>query len=129
MSNSRPANTTEVRVRLERLELTACIGVPEYERRRPQRLLADVDVWCDACAPIDSDEVHDSVDYARLAERIRDEAATVSVKLLERLVAKLCSAVIVSFPAAREVRIRLCKPDVIPRCGCAVVEGSQQRSE
>ena len=121
--------TERTRVRLEQLELTACIGVSECERRRPQRLLADIDVWCDGGTAASSDEVTDSVDYARLAGVLRDEASVVAVKLMERLAAILCEKVFSSFPAAREVRIRLCKPDIIPRCGPAMVEAGRRRGE
>ena len=119
---------SQTRIRLEQLELTACIGVPESERRRPQRLFADIDVWCGGGMAEQSDEVNDSVDYARLADLLREEASTVDVKLLERLIAILGNAVLEKFPAAREVRIRLRKPGIIPRSGSAVVEGSRQRT-
>ncbi len=122
----RELNSFSTLVRLEQLELIVCIGVPDAERRRPQCLTADVQVWCDSTAGT-SDDVDDSVDYARLAGLLRDTASSVEVKLLERLIAILCDTVLSSFPAAREVRIRLTKPGIITRCTSAGVEGGKQR--
>ena len=115
------------RIRLEQLELTTCIGVSEAERRRPQRLLADIDVWCDTAAAM-SDDVNDSVDYAQLAVVLRNKASAATVKLLERLAAILCDAVLASSSAAWEVRVRLYKPGIIPRCGAAIVEAEERRN-
>ena len=75
------------------LKLRCHLGVPDQERRRPQKLL------CTAVFPVPSmsraasdDALHQTIDYHALSQVLRSEARRIPRKLLERLATDLARA-------------------------------------
>ncbi|NBT89716.1 MAG: dihydroneopterin aldolase [Verrucomicrobia bacterium] len=75
------------------LRLSCHLGVPDLERRRPQKLL------CTAVFPVSSlakavarDELRHTVDYHALSNVLQAEARRIPRKLLERLATDLARA-------------------------------------
>lgn len=75
---------------LVELKISCHLGVPERERRRPQKLL------CTAVFPVPSlsraaadDDLHQTIDYHALSKVLRSEARRIPRKLLERLATDL----------------------------------------
>lgn len=58
------------------LEVQTRIGVPDHERREPQRLLVSVELAADAAKIARDDAVDATTDYARICGAIQDLAAT-----------------------------------------------------
>jgi FolB domain-containing protein len=79
------------------LELWCHIGVPEEERRQPQRLLASIQMVTDCAAAARSDDVADALDYARVAEAVKEVAAARPRKLLETLADDIARRVLERF--------------------------------
>ena len=75
------------------LKLRCHLGVPDQERRRPQKLL------CTAVFPVPSmsraasdDALHQTIDYHALSQVLRSEARRIPRKLLDRLATDLARA-------------------------------------
>lgn len=86
------------------LELWCRIGVPEEERREPQRLRAHLTI--EVAEFPETDEIAGTVDYKRVADRLREWAGQGERKLLETLAQQLAALVLDEF-GALTVRIEL----------------------
>ncbi|MGZ5005693.1 MAG: dihydroneopterin aldolase, partial [Chthoniobacterales bacterium] len=58
-------------IRIEELELTAHVGVPEEERSNPQRLTISITLWPSAGFGEMRDELAKTVDYSAVADEVQ----------------------------------------------------------
>lgn len=65
------------------------VGCSKEERGRPQDCLVDIELTCDLRKAAISDDLRDSVDYARVFELVQQLARTESYTLLERFAGRL----------------------------------------
>ena len=72
-------------IQLRGLRVVCIVGVLDEERVRPQPLELDVDLHADLRAAGRSDELHDTVDYGGVAQRVEDLCRAERAQLLERL--------------------------------------------
>jgi dihydroneopterin aldolase len=87
-------------------------GYLEAERRLGQRFL--VDLWVDVDeAAAASDDIEHTVDYRRLAELVREVFSGPEKLLLEGLAGTVADSVLERFAAARAIKVRVRKPDVV----------------
>lgn len=86
-------------------------GAYEGEQDRSTTFLVDVDVRTDLAAAVTRDTLDATLDFAALAATAREIVGGASRTLLERVCADLAHAVLERFPAAREVRVRVFKPE------------------
>jgi dihydroneopterin aldolase len=87
-------------------------GYLEAERRLGQRFL--VDLWVEADeAAVSTDDIEETVDYRHLAGLVREVFAGPERLLLEALAGAIAEGVLERFPAARGVKVRVRKPDVV----------------
>lgn len=92
------------------------IGVPDWERRRVQKVLLDVGIRADLSAAAAKDDLRLSVDYWGIEKAVRAAAESGERRLLESLAGDLARLVL-----ARDRRIRAArvvarkKPSVMPR--------------
>ena len=80
-------------LRLEGLSVDCILGDLPEERTVPRTVLVDVELSIDLSAASRSDLLHDTVDYATLAERIRAALRAAECRLVERaagIVADVC---------------------------------------
>lgn len=100
--------------------MQALVGVYPRERDAPQQLRFDIDLHVDFAAAAASDLVADTVDYAAVAEAVRDFVAVQQTQLLESIAEGVCAMLLSRF-AVRKVRLRIDKPDAARALGCAAV--------
>jgi 7,8-dihydroneopterin aldolase/epimerase/oxygenase len=98
---------------LEGLEARAVVGVYPHERKRPRRLLLDVEVACDASQAAKGDDLRRAIDYDALARDVIAHVAAQAPRLLETLAVSVAERVKRRF-AASWVRVRVVKPGVVP---------------
>ena len=109
---------TSPHIFLQGLVVESLIGVYPQERHAPQPLSIDVAVGLPSTAAFLSDNFQDTVDYAAVADLIRQEAAAQRFQLLERMAHHLCQAIVTRFQAPW-VRISIVKPAAkIGRASC-----------
>lgn len=82
------------------LEVFYRIGVTDQERARPQRLLLTVDLRFDFSSAASTDRLEETVDYAKVVERLLGFGQTRTWNLLEKLVADLAEAILRDYPVA-----------------------------
>lgn len=92
------------RIVIERLEFYGRCGVTEEERRKPQLLVVDLELDAAVESAAVSDRLTDTIDYARVADRIVAVGTSLTCQLLETLAEQLIGMLFAEFPADR-VRI------------------------
>lgn len=105
------------------LRLHAYHGVLEQERTVGNDYVIDVKVEYPIEKAMDTDDVADTINYARLADLIRDEMSVPSA-LLESVAGRIIRAIHDEFPNTESVKIKLQKvaPPMSHDCFSAGVE-------
>ncbi|MBL8049393.1 MAG: dihydroneopterin aldolase [Chthonomonas sp.] len=101
------------------LEVYAYHGVPAAEREVGHRLLVDVELVVEELAG-ETDSIDGTVDYAEVANMVRDVILESSVQTLEFLCSKVTHALVATFPAIVGGTISIAKP--YPPMPCIVAE-------
>lgn len=97
-------------IRFRAIELTASIGIHDFERGAPQRLLIDLDIVLPARQD-GADAITSVFDYDQALAAVKAAAGSGHVNLQE----KLCEEIIArlsAFGAVQGLEVRTCKPDV-----------------
>ena len=95
------------------LQVSMIIGILPHEREQPQTVILNIDITTDTAQAGGSDDLSASIDYAALADQIKDHCAThqpLTVEALAEDLAALCLA----HPRAAAVRIQVEKPQAVP---------------
>ncbi|MDF2180065.1 dihydroneopterin aldolase [Aliiglaciecola sp. CAU 1673] len=114
------------KILIEGLEIKSLIGVYDWERQAPRPLLVDVTLYLDLSKAGSSDAVADTIDYAAVATRIEEVAASSSFELLEALTSALISMLLNEF-SIDQVSVKLSKPDILPNAKDVAVEMTRSR--
>lgn len=107
---------------LRGFELNVSIGIHDFERRQPQRLLIDVDLCVPlAASPAQIDDIAQTLDY----DFVRHTAVELTQGRHFEIQETLCDALLRAFLARDEVhaaRVATYKPDVYPDSRAVGVE-------
>jgi 7,8-dihydroneopterin aldolase/epimerase/oxygenase len=95
-------------IHIEQLELLAHVGVSEEERKARQRITLNATIWPNATFSALRDDISHAVDYAALAQSVRDFVEKRSDRLIETLAEATASHLLAEFPL-RQVRLELRK--------------------
>lgn len=94
------------------LRLDAVIGVHDWERAVPRKLLVDLELGTDIRSAAASDDVADTVDYQAVAERLQAFAADSRFQLIEALAEAVADLLQREF-AIPWLRLKLDKPGAV----------------
>ncbi|MBT1450377.1 dihydroneopterin aldolase [Glaciecola sp. XM2] len=100
------------KVKIQGLTLYSLIGVYDFERLQKQRVTADLVMYTDLSKAGLSDDVGDTLDYGKVAQRMVDIADASSFKLLEALANAMVISIFDEFPVEK-LRLSLYKPDIL----------------
>ena len=89
------------RIIIERLECYGRCGVTEEERGKPQLIAIDVELEAAVDAAGLSDRLDETIDYARVAERLVALNGSLTCRLLETLAEQLVGMLFAEFPVDR----------------------------
>jgi dihydroneopterin aldolase len=95
-------------IRIDQLEISARIGVPEEERATPQRLTVSITLWPKQDARDLGDRIDKAVNYSAVAEAVRNFLRDQSVSLIETLADRLATHLLGTFPI-RKITVELRK--------------------
>ncbi|MCL1886550.1 MAG: dihydroneopterin aldolase [Betaproteobacteria bacterium] len=100
------------RIFLRNYELFARIGIHDYEKKGPQRLLINADLFIPLAvsSPV-KDELSEVVDYAFIKETLDNLVSHGHINLQETLCDEIARALL-AHPDVRAVRVSTEKPDV-----------------
>lgn len=102
------------RVRISELRVDAVIGVHAWEQRILQPLIFSLDMATDIRAAAADDDLHKTLDYAAVSERIRTITGQTRHALIETLAEQVATVLREEFAVAW-LRLELRKPGAVPK--------------
>ncbi len=110
------------------LTLEANLGVHDFEKLKPQRVIINVDLTVrERNEPLE-DNIHKVVSYEKVVDHIRQVVASGHVHLVETL-AEMIAAECLSNPYVLAARVRVEKPDIFPEAASVGVEIERRRAD
>jgi FolB domain-containing protein len=107
------------------LEVFYCVGVPDEERARPQRLLLTIEMEHDFQAAATEDELGDTIDYFAVSRRLLQFGDGVHWRLIETLAVDVAQMILEEFrPIGVTVEI---KKFIIPEAQYVAVRATRRR--
>lgn len=104
-------------VTISALTFECIIGILDFERQHPQKVIVD--------ATIDYDFTPGTfLDYAEVADLIKSEMIASEFELVEEAIEHLFSAINNRFPLAKSLFLSISKPDILPDCRVCVAKKS-----
>lgn len=100
------------------LHMTVSLGVYPWEKDAPRAISMDITVRFDEGKASVTDSIDDTMDYARLEQRLLALGASRHFNLLESLVAE-AGMLVLEDPRAQEVTVTVHKPGAV-KCAKAV---------
>ena len=102
-------------IHIEALTFEAILGILPHERTAPQPIRID----CRIDYPYDGEQF---LDYAAVVALLREETIRGRFRLVEETLEHLLSSLKASFPLITSVRLKICKPAILPDCRVCVEE-------
>ncbi|WP_416305509.1 dihydroneopterin aldolase [Neptunicella sp. SCSIO 80796] len=115
------------RIIIEGLQVESLIGVYDWERTAKTVLVVDVQIWVELERPGQSDQVADTLDYAKIAELIQQVASDSQFQLLEALAAAMIKHIFMQFNC-HQIELKLSKPDILADARNVAVILTRKRS-
>lgn len=107
---------------IQGLKTKCIIGDYDWERKRPQKIILDLELETDLERVAKKDELTpDMLDYSRLAKEVLHLVEKSSYRLIETLAEEIAKLCLKKFPI-ESVKITLAKPAAIKAAGAAIVE-------
>ena len=102
------------------LRFDASLGILESEKRAPQPIQVDAELFLGAqpLLPHD-DDINHVLDYRKVRQIIIDECTAEHVNLLESLIGKLTHRLL-QLPGVRGARVRIAKLEIFADCEVAI---------
>jgi 7,8-dihydroneopterin aldolase/epimerase/oxygenase len=111
------------------VECKVRVGVPDAERRKPQKILIDVGLELDTSAAAASDDFQKTVDYWAIEKEVRGVAERGERRLVETLADQVARRVLSGDKKISAVTVHVHKkPAVMPKTRDVVVEIRRQRA-
>ena len=107
------------RLMIRGLELQCVIGVEDWERRMPQRVIVDIELQGDFSDASVSDNLADALDYRTLCIRALEVAAASECGLVETLADRIAQAVLETHSRIASVTVSIFKPLALAEFGAA----------
>lgn len=100
-------------VHIEALTFDVIIGLLDFERDRPQRVIIDIEA---------SYEYKDDlfIDYAEMVILIKDELKVKRYGLLENALLGLKELLCTTYPQLRTLVLKISKPDILSECSVSL---------
>jgi dihydroneopterin aldolase len=112
---------------LQDVKVQTVLGVPEWERMKPQTVVLDIELAMPHNRSCRSDDIEDTIDYGEIVERMRQLLAENSFRLVEALAENVAQMIMGEF-GAPWVKVRVAKPGILPgvrQLGVVIERGSR----
>ncbi len=114
-------------VKIQGLTVHALIGVFDFERHAKQRLILDVDMHTDLSLAAATDDVSNTIDYGKVAQRLAELANESSYFLLEALAKEMLDMIFDEF-RPQKVTLTINKPDILKEAENVAISMTRERS-
>jgi dihydroneopterin aldolase len=112
---------------LRGLAVQARIGIHDFERAGPQRLVLDIDVYVDLAAHTpQADDITEVVDYDFVRDLVHRRVAAGHIMLQETLCDDILEAIL-QHPGVCAAQVSTRKPDVYPDCEAVGVQAFRSK--
>ncbi len=111
---------------IQGLQLPTIIGVYDWERTQPQTLIVDIVISADLSAACRTDDVNDTLDYAKLSEELVELAKQSEFELLEAFASAICDTLMLH-KAITDLDVTVEKPDILPNARRVAVRLARTR--
>lgn len=101
-----------MQIHIKDLVIETTIGVYDWEREQPRKIILNLKVEIDASNAVASDDVEDTVDYDALCEAVNQVVNERYYKLIETLAAKIVDKVS-TMPKVQTVDLEIDKPGAV----------------
>lgn len=102
-----------MRIEIRGLTFECIIGILDFEREHPQRVVIN--------AVIDYDYIPGSfLDYAAIADTLKATMQHEAFKLIEEALTALSALLKTRFPSIQKLHLTIQKPDILPDCSVSV---------
>lgn len=115
------------KVYINGLQLYTLIGVYDFERHAKQRVIVDIELQANLKTPGKSDDVNDTLDYGKIAQRMADIADGASYQLLEALAEHMATTLLTEFTTDC-VTLTLNKPDILDNVTAVGIQITRNRN-
>tara|TARA_Y100000814_G_C12354248_1_gene407682 strand:+ start:2218 stop:2586 length:369 start_codon:yes stop_codon:yes gene_type:complete len=112
---------------IEGLSVDTLIGVYDWERERLTELSIDIELEAELDKAMASDDVMDTIDYAKVADCVVQVGKESQFELLEAFGAKVMDTVLQQFPV-QGISIKIVKPGILPNARRVAVALSRART-
>ena len=116
------------KIRITDLRLRAIIGTNDWEREEKQDVVLNITIDYDALKAARTDDLADTIDYKEVTKKIIERVEASEFFLLEKL-ADMILGIVMANPGAREVSVRVDKPQALRFADSVSVELSKKRDE
>ncbi|HEO99699.1 MAG: dihydroneopterin aldolase [Campylobacterales bacterium] len=99
-------------IHIEALTFEAIIGLLDFERERPQRVIVDLE----ATYPYEDT----FLDYALIVEKIMAHIKSRRYELLEDALLGIKKELLENYPQITALKLKISKPDIISECSVAL---------
>lgn len=113
---------------LRELKFETVIGTLDWERRVRQVVTLDLEIGLDAKPAATSDQLADTLDYSRLAQRLDEYVSGSEFGLIEAL-AEACARIVILEFGATQLTLTLHKPGAVRIAGDIALRIQRQRSD
>ena len=96
---------------VKNLKIFAYHGVNDFEKKDGQFFLIDIDAFLDLSMPCQSDNVDDTVSYAKIIKTAKAVFLSQKDDLIERAAQRLADELLSSFPLIQKLTVEVKKPD------------------
>ncbi|SFV69259.1 Dihydroneopterin aldolase [hydrothermal vent metagenome] len=100
-------------IHIENLTFDVIIGLLDFERDRPQRIIIDLK------ASYKYTDNH-FINYADIVSLIKEKLKTQRYELLEDALLELKEILYITYPNIEELYIKIAKPDILTECSVAL---------
>lgn len=100
-------------IHIEALTCDVIIGLLDFEREKPQRVI----IHLEADYPYDNEAF---IDYADIVLLIEEKLKNERYKLLENALLGLKEVIYTTYPQLRSLHIKIAKPDILHNCSVAL---------
>lgn len=113
---------------IEGLSVPTLIGVYDWERTQQTTLIMDLLINADLSEAMASDDVNHTIDYAAVAECVKEVGASSSFELLEALSKAIVDSLCTRFPIQKLV-LKIEKPGILPDAQRVGIQVTHEVSE
>ena len=100
------------KIKLTELTVYTIIGIWEWEKRNPQKVVFDIEMSTDISQAAKSDSIKDALDYKAISKRVKQFALENHFELIETLGDKVAEIILNEFDVSW-VKLTISKPHAI----------------